>query len=98
MSRETREVRRVSNQQGTITDKAGSAVKVRFSLTQTQDFVDGIPTLRSGEGSLDFESRGDAWKMTSTPESKTLAGGGIKAEVLVISEVWFKTTGPIVDI
>ena len=98
MSRETREVRRISNQKGTITDKAGSTVKVRSSLSQTQDFIDGIPMLKSGEGSLEFETRGDAWNMTNTPESKTLRGGGIQAEVLVISEDSFETTGPIVDI
>jgi hypothetical protein len=98
MSRETREVRRISNQKGTITDKAGSSAKVRFSLIQTQDFIDGMPMLKSGEGSLVFESRSDAWSMTNTPDSKTLVGGGVRAEVLVISEDSFKTTGPIVDI
>lgn len=98
MSRETKEVRRISNQKGTITDKAGLAVKVRFSLIQTQDFVDGIPTLRNAEGNLEFENRADAWKMTSAPESKTLKGGGIEAQVLVLSEHSFSVTGPIKDI
>jgi hypothetical protein len=98
MARETRVTRRINWQKGILKDKAGLVVKVQFNLIQTQDFLDGMPMLKRAEGSLEFESGSDAWNMTSMPESKTLVGGGIRAEVIVMSENSFKTTGPIVDI
>ena len=98
MSRETREIRRINAQRGTITDKAGSVANVRFSLIQYQDFIDDLPMLKSAKGTVEFESRGEAWTMTAEPESKTLKGGGIEAQVLVLSEDSFSVTGPIRDI
>ena len=98
MSRETREGRKILNKKGTVTDRAGKIAKVRFSLITTQDFIDGIPTLRSASGTLEFESMGDAWAMTESTESKTLRGGGIQAEVILLSAEKFVTTGAIKDI
>jgi hypothetical protein len=98
MSRETREIRRIHGAPGTITDKAGVVARVRFSLVQSQDFIDEIPMLKHASGTLQFENRADAWHMTSGPENKTLKGGGIEAQVLVLSEQKFSVTGPITDI
>ena len=98
MSRETREIRRIYNQEGTLTNKAGSVAKVRFSLIQYQDFIDGIEILKHATGTLEFENRVGVWQMTTGPESKTLSGGGIEAQVLVLSEDSFSVTGPIKDI
>lgn len=98
MSRETREIRRIDDQEGTLTDKAGKTAKVRFSLVQTEDFIDEVAMLRSASGTLEFESRSEAWAMTESGENKTLKGGGIQAEVLVISIDSFRVTGAIKDI
>jgi hypothetical protein len=98
MGRETRVVREIDGGDGTLTDKAGVTVQVRFSLTQTQDFIDGIPAVRSAEGSLEFKNISDAWAMLRSPETKTLRGGGIQAEVIVETAESFEVIGSVEDI
>jgi hypothetical protein len=99
MGRETKEIRRIYNEEGTLTDEFGLTARVRFSLVQIQDFINDIPTQTgaNGNGSLEFENAHDAWNMTNSPEKKKLKGGGIEADVLVVSEDSFCVTGPIKD-
>lgn len=94
--RERRVVRSISGQNGTLTDDAGAVVKVRFSLTQWQDFIDNLPTLRSAEGSLEFKDTQEAWRATDG-KLRTLTGGGIRASIYVVSSKTFKVTGPVID-
>ena len=98
VSRETKAIRRINKQDGTLTDRAGIVANVCFSLMQTQDYVDGLPTLRSAQGTLEFEKTSEAWDMFHSPEKKTLKGGGIQAEVLVVSVDSFRVTGALNDI
>jgi hypothetical protein len=94
---ETRIIRQIDRAEGALTNKAGKTVPVRFSLTQTQAIIGGIPSLRSAQGTLEFASNADADLMFSSRHSQTLKGGGIEAEVFVISYRSFKVTGPIKD-
>ncbi|MFZ2022021.1 MAG: hypothetical protein WCC31_21045 [Terracidiphilus sp.] len=83
---------------GTLTNKAGSDTTVRFSLIETQHFVDGLPTLRAAEGTLEFMDVAAAYGMLTTPENKTLHGGGIQAEVSLTSEDTFSVIGEVKNI
>lgn len=98
MSYESKVVRRVAETDGLLTNKAGTTMKVRFSLVERQAYEDGVPMLRSAEGTLEFENRADGWAMVQSPENKTLTGGGIQAEVLLISTDSFGVTGEVKDI
>jgi hypothetical protein len=48
---------------GTVSDDRGMVLNVKFGRTQFQDFVDKIPTLRSGSGSIQFEDEKKAWSL-----------------------------------
>lgn len=93
--RESRAIRSMSGQYGTLTNKAGSATTVRFSLIETQHFIDGSPTQKTAEGTLEFTNVADARRMITTPETKTLKGGGIQAEVSIITEDSFSVIGEV---
>jgi len=95
--RERRVVRSIPGTNGTLTDEAGAIVKVRFSLTQWQDFIDNIPTLKSAVGSIEFKDTHEAWSAMDG-KLRTLTGGGIRANVYVDTSSTFKVTGPVVDI
>ncbi len=47
MKWETNILRTIPKTDGTLTDETGNTVEVRFTLTETQDFVDGVPTQNS---------------------------------------------------
>ncbi len=96
--RGSRVVREIQNQRGTLTGTDGKAVEVRFSLVQWQDSVDGIPTLKHANGSIQFKSRGDSWSAVAEGSAKTLEGGGIRAQVIVVSSDSFTVTGPVTDL
>ena len=83
---------------GTLTNKAGSAAHVRFSLVITQHFANGFPAGKTAQGTLEFSNSADAHRMLTTPESKTLKGGGIQAEVSITSEDTFLVIGDVKDI
>ena len=69
-------------------------VKVRFNLTQWQEFVDDeIPSFQSGRGMIEFEDTAKGFYFFNSGEERTLRGGGIKASILVTSATKFKTTG-----
>lgn len=91
-------VREINNQKGMLKDANGNVVNVRFSLVQWQDYVDDVPTLRHANGSIQFDSRNDSWAATADGTIKTLEGGGIRAQVLVVSSEKFAVTGPVTDL
>ena len=96
--REPRVIRSIAGRSGTLTNKSGSATSVRFSLIETQHFVDGLPSQKTAEGTLEFMNVANASAMTTSPETKTLKGGGIRAEVFVTSEDSFSVSGEVKDI
>ena len=98
MKWETKVLREIPETDGTLTDETGSTVEVRFTLTQTQDFIDGIPTLRSAHGTIEFRNTSEGWRMFNSSAKKTLKGGGIVAEVFVASLDTFRVAGPVNDI
>lgn len=96
MEREKRLVREVGISKGTLTDSSGNQLRVTFNLNQWQDFIDGIPSLRSAGGWIQFKNRNDAFKSTDG-KKWTLEGGGIRADVFVVSDDRFRVTGPVHD-
>lgn len=95
--RERRVIRSISKTDGLLTDKSGASLEVRFSLTQWQNYIDDIPSLRSAAGSIEFKDTNQAWSAMNG-ELKTLTGGGIQANVYVVTINTFKVTGPVNDI
>jgi hypothetical protein len=95
--RETKVVKRIPGASGKLIDKTGTSVKVRFSLIQHQDYVDGIPTLSSADGTIEFKDQHQAWAAMDG-ELRTLEGGGIQASVYIASMDTFKVTGPVNEI
>ena len=63
-----------------------------------QDFVDGIPTLRSGHGTIEFRNMREGWRMFSSSAKMTLKGGGIESEVFIASLDSFRVAGPLNDV
>ena len=98
MKWETKVLREIAKTDGTLTDETGNTVEVRFTLTQTQDFVDGIPTLRSAHGTIEFRNMSEGWRMFNSSAKKTLKGGGIEAEVFIASLDSFRVAGPLNDV
>ena len=94
---ETRVARKIPTTKGELIDKSGASVKVRFSLTQYQKYVEGIPTLRSADGTLQFKDQNEAWTAMDG-ELRTLKGGGIQANVYVDTVGSFRVTGPVNEI
>lgn len=97
MGRERRVVKRIVDKPGILIDESGAQVKVQFSLTQWQDFIDELPSLRSAGGSVAFQTASEAWA-ASDGKKRTLRGGGIEAEIYVESTDTFKVTGPVKDL
>lgn len=97
MGRERRVVRHIIDKPGTLTDDAGNLLNVQFSLTQWQDFIEDLPSLRSAAGSISFETDTEAWA-AADGKKRTLRGAGIEAEVYVVSTDSFKVTGPVRDV
>jgi len=98
MERETRVIREIDHAKGTVTDRAGQTVFVRFSLRQTQAIINGIPSLRSASGSLEFDDARDAESMFESAPTKTLRDAGIEVEVILDTMRSLIVTGPIKDI
>ena len=98
MKWETKVLREIAKTDGTLTVESGSTVEVRFTLTQTQDFIDGIPTLRSAFGTIEFKNMKEAWRIFNSSAKKTLRGGGIEAEVFIASLDSFRVAGPLNEI
>jgi hypothetical protein len=93
-----RAIRRISNRPGLLTEGQNVA-KVRFDLTQWQDFIDNhIPGLKSASGNIQFERRDEAFSFFNSRGSALLRGGGIEARIILLSIDGFDVTGPITDL
>jgi len=103
MTRERRVVKRILGKNGVLTDKAGKSAKVRFSLTQCQDYLDGLPSIQSADGSIEFQNARESLGAIDG-ELRTLTGAGIETKVYIDSmgapdpKGTFKVTGPVNDI
>jgi len=82
---------------GTISDRDGLALKVRFDLTRRQEFSDGIAGMKSADGAIRFENGANAYPMYDSGNRLLLQGGCIQAYVLLITVDAFKVTGPITE-
>lgn len=91
-------IKTISNKAGTLSDGQNVA-KVRFSMTQWQDFIDGtIPGMKSAEGTIQFEDTGKVFYFFNSGGDALLRGGGIEARVLILSLDTFSVTGPVTDV
>jgi hypothetical protein len=98
MKLERRVFRQISGEYGVLTDKAGTSSKVRFSLTQWREYIDDLPSLEAGRGSISFQPPGAAWSALQGGTPKTLTGAGIQAKILMETAGTFRVTGPVTDI
>ena len=78
---------------GTLTDKQGRSVPVTFSLAEWHFYVGEIPALRTADGELEFLHLADAFDMRDVDEGVTLEGGGIRAEISMLSLRAFSVVG-----
>jgi hypothetical protein len=91
-------IKTISNQVG-ILSEGEKVAKVRFSMTQWQEFIDGtIPSLESAAGTIQFEKTGEAFSFFTSRGNALLRGGGIEARVNILSLDTFEVTGQITDI
>ena len=94
-----RVIRNISNKVGTVIDGKGSEAKVRFSLTERQQFIDDyIPSLKSAGGTIEFETPAQAFYFFQSGGAALLKGGGIEVSIIITSPTEFKATGSITDI
>jgi hypothetical protein len=93
-----RVIRRISNRAGTLIGGQNVA-KIRFDLTQWQDFIHNqIPGLKSASGNIQFEKTGEAFSFFNSGGSGLLRGGGIEAQIMLVSLDKFDVTGPVKDL
>jgi hypothetical protein len=57
MERMIKAIRLITNQEGVFLHSNGLKIKVQFELTETQDFVDGVPNLQFSFGNLRFAEK-----------------------------------------
>lgn len=95
MKRETRVIKRFTDEVGTLSEGDVLPARVRFSLTVTRDFIDGIPGMMDGFGTIQFIDPRRAGEFFSSRGSATLKNENVQAEILVIALGEFKTTGSI---
>ena len=82
---------------GRISVCGGVDIKVRFDLVETQDFVNGHPSLKFSFGNLRYKPR-HAQNITLLVRSCTLVtlrGGGIQTTVFLNSEDSFAVIGAV---
>ncbi len=94
MKRESRVVHEFRNQKGTLTSSNGKSVKVRFDLFVRQDSIDGMNGLKEADGTVESESGEDLGIMTDG-STRTLQGGGIKAEIRTVGGGRFTVDGAV---
>lgn len=90
-------VGQVPKTSGTLTDRGGRKVPVKFSLTQWSFDMDGIPATRRADGELEFLNLADAFDLRDIDAGVTLEGGGIQAEVEMHSLRAFTVVGGYVN-
>jgi hypothetical protein len=82
---------------GRISACGGLNIKVHFDLVETQDFVNGHPSLKFSFGNLRYKRR-HADQIDSLVRSRrivSLKGGGIQTTVFLNSEDTFAVMGAI---
>jgi len=93
-----RVIKSISDQAGTLS-KGVNVAKVRFSLTQWQEFIEGtIPGMKSARGTIEFKNSSEAFTFSESSGSALLRGGGIEAKINILSLDTFQVTGPVTDI
>jgi hypothetical protein len=95
MNTVTKIIRQIPWGQGVLMDHFGCTAEIRFTLTETQDFVDEVPGTRRASGALKFDDTEIGRSMHQELENKTLIGGGIHAEVCVITTESFSVAGSV---
>ena len=95
MNTETKIIRKIPLGQGVLMDQFGCTAEIRFNLTETQDFIDEVPGVRRAFGTLKFDDTEKGRSMYQELENKTLIGGGIHAEVCVVTTESFLVTGSV---
>ncbi len=85
LSIEKRIMGQVPKTRGTLTDTGGRTVPVNFSLPEWRRSVDGILGSRSEEGEMEFLNIADAFDLRDVDKGLTLRGGGIHAQVSMLS-------------
>ena len=100
MSRMMIATRENMNQEGVIMDSSGSKINVQFDLTETQDFVDGLPDLEYAFGNLRFaeEAKLLLSLLALSCTRLVLEGSGIQAEIALNSLNTFTVTGDTTEI
>ncbi len=96
MRREIRTIKRFSNETGTLSESNIAPAQVRFSLTVTREFLDGLPMLMDGSGTIQFIDQRRAMEFFSSHGSATLKSANVQAEILVTTPDEFVTTGPVI--
>jgi hypothetical protein len=88
------------NQEGVIMDSSGSKINVQFDLTETQDFVDGLPDLEYAFGNLRFpeEAKLLLSLLALSCTRLVLEGSGIQAEIALNSLNTFTVTSDTMEI
>jgi hypothetical protein len=100
MERQMKATRTITNQQGVFLHSNGSRIKVHFDLTETQDFVDGLPDLQFAYGNLRFAEK-EKLLFSLLVLSHTLVvleGGGIRAGITLNSLDTFTVMGAIREV
>jgi hypothetical protein len=91
-----RVIRKIPSRPGLLIEGQNVA-KVRFDLTQWQDFIDNqVPGLTSASGNIQFENIREAFSFFR--RTVLLRGGGIEANIILLSADKFDVTGPVTDI
>jgi hypothetical protein len=91
MSIEVRTLRMIVNEKGRISVGKDLNIKVRFDLTETQDFFDWVPGMKFNFGDLRYSSRYTR-KFVSLVFSRTrvnLKGDGVYTSVFMNNSVAF---------
>jgi hypothetical protein len=76
--------------EGLLIDESGETAEIRFDLTETQEFIINIIGTRKAFGPLKFDEAEKGWNMYVASGNKTLIGGGIHAEIIVVSMESFR--------
>jgi hypothetical protein len=95
MNTVTKIIRQIPWGQGVLMDQFGCTAEIRFTLTETQDFVGEVPGSRRASGALKFDDIEKGRSMYQELDNKTLIGGGIHAEVRVLTTESFTVTGSV---
>lgn len=98
MNTVTKVIRKIPWGQGVLMDQFGCTAEIRFNLTETQDFVDEVPGVRRAFGTLKFDDTEKGRSMYQELENKTLIGGGIHAEVCVVTIESFTVAGSVMKL